>query len=201
VIISLAIILVAGASVIYPKNCLFLRKLATLPSAFSGSAFSYDLARHQHFGNGGLFCLLAFLFLAQPERWPLSSVAEELAAQALLAEAEQFLAVEREEAEAEEEGEKRDFPPDEWAFAKEHQGFFDDSYDGVDAGPVGRMLHMASLAFEDRFKPLPVLAEDGHAATFGVFIDKSTPFPSYYTGRVHMMGGWAVRMAQLHLHR
>lgn len=100
--------------------------------------------------------------LAQPERWPLSSVAEELAAQAILAEAEQFLAGEREEAEADEEGDKREFPPDEWAFVLFRESFlededalmlFDDELDGVDAGPVGQVLHMASLAFEDLFKP------------------------------------------------
>ncbi len=41
---------------------LFLRKRATLPSAFSGSAFSYKLAQHKRFSDKGLLCLLSSFF-------------------------------------------------------------------------------------------------------------------------------------------
>jgi len=30
---------------------------------------------------------------------------------------------------------------------------FDDQYDGIDQTPVGQMLHMAPMSFEDWFKP------------------------------------------------
>src|SRR6266567_8104766 len=46
------------------KIWLFLRKLATLPSAFRGSGFSYKVAWYQHFSSGGLLCLSVSLFSA-----------------------------------------------------------------------------------------------------------------------------------------
>jgi hypothetical protein len=88
--------------------------------------------------------------MAQPEHKPLSSVAEELAAWAIVKEAESLL-------EQDEEGEA----PDD-AFGEfidlyfedlDFHFLFEDKYDGIDETPVGERLGMSSLAFDDWFKP------------------------------------------------
>src|SRR5213080_719676 len=50
----------APAGVMYPKNRLFFRELATRPCAFSGWAFSHNLACHWH------LLLLVFALLLSP---------------------------------------------------------------------------------------------------------------------------------------
>ncbi len=95
--------------------------------------------------------------LAQPEHLPLASVAEELAAWAILTEAKGFLALES--------AVEDDDIPDEQAFENFRENYFededflflfDDSFDGIDASPVGQTLAMTSLSFEDWFRPFSV---------------------------------------------
>jgi hypothetical protein len=112
--------------------------------------------------------------LAQPRHVPLSSVAEELAAHAILTQAQGCLALELESAEEDEGDEEitaeqafEDFR--EYYFEDEDFLFlFDNSYDGVETSPVGQMLHMTSLAFADWFRPFSAdPARIAHPYVFG----------------------------------
>jgi len=113
--------------------------------------------------------------LAQPRHVPLSSVAEELAAHAILTQAEACLALELESAEEDEGDEEitveqafEDFRED--YFEDEDFLFlFDNSYDGVETSPVGQRLHMTSLAFADWFRPFSAdPARIAHPYVFGL---------------------------------
>ncbi len=96
-------------------------------------------------------CLITVTWkLAQPEHMPLSSLAEELAAWAIIMEARRVI----EEDRGEEEAEK--------AFDAFIDGYFEDTdflylfenaSDGIDESQVAQMMGMSSLAFADWFLP------------------------------------------------
>jgi Protein of unknown function (DUF2695) len=88
--------------------------------------------------------------LAQPKHMPLSSVAEELAARAIIKEA-QGLVEER----AKKKKAKNAFGAfiDEYFEDTDFEFLFEDAYDGIDETEVGQMMGMASLAFDDWFTP------------------------------------------------
>jgi len=97
--------------------------------------------------------------LAQKKHLPLSSVAEELAAHAILTQAKGCFELEQETLEEGMPGSK--IPPGQ-AFERfrefyfEEEDFlylFDPRYDGVDQSPVGEMMAMSSLAFENWWCP------------------------------------------------
>jgi hypothetical protein len=88
--------------------------------------------------------------LAQPRHMPLSSVAEELAAWAIIKEA-QALTEEDEDGEAIKEILEKFI--DVYFEDLNFQFLFDNAYDGIDKIEAGEMLDMTSLAFEDWFKP------------------------------------------------
>jgi hypothetical protein len=104
-------------------------------------------------------CLITVAWkLAQPEHLPLSSLAEELAAYAIIREAMARLEMEEEE-DAEEKGaqEETQEPFDAFLDAYfEDTDFailFEDRYDGIDETEVAQVLGMSSLAFDDWFLP------------------------------------------------
>ena len=86
--------------------------------------------------------------LAQPEHMPLSSLAEELAANAIIESAKVYA----ETAELDVVDLLEDFR-DEYFEDLDFEYLFDDAYDGIDETDVGQMLGMSSLAFDDWFKP------------------------------------------------
>lgn len=91
--------------------------------------------------------------LAQPKRLRLSSVAEELAAWAILTEARLYLALKHDgedDASTEETLEvfrMNYFEDEDFLF------LFDDATDGIDESPFGPMMGFVSFAFEDWFRP------------------------------------------------
>lgn len=91
--------------------------------------------------------------LAQPKRLLLSSVAEELAAWTILTEAKRYLALksyEEDDASTEEALEtfRMNYFED-----LDFLYLYDDSMDGIEESPVGQMMGIMSLAFEDWFRP------------------------------------------------
>ena len=88
--------------------------------------------------------------LAQPEHMPLSSLAEELAAWAIIEQAK-VLTEEEKDTEAIEEALETFI--DVYFEDLDFQFLFDNAYDGIDDDEVGRMLGMSSLALDDWFKP------------------------------------------------
>src|SRR5579859_3614684 len=86
--------------------------------------------------------------LAQPEHMPLSSLAEELAANAIIESAKVYA----ETAELDVVDLLEDFR-DGYFEDLDFEYLFDDAYDGIDETEVGQMLGMSSLAFDDWFKP------------------------------------------------
>ena len=105
-------------------------------------------------------CLITVAWkLAQPEHLPLSSLAEELAAHAIIREAMARLEMEEEEEGAEEKGvqeEKRE-PCDAFIDAyfedTDFEILFEDRYDGIDETEIAKVLGMSSLAIGDWFLP------------------------------------------------
>lgn len=92
--------------------------------------------------------------LAQPKRLLLSSVAEELAAWAILTEAKLYLALKsyEEDDESTEEGALETFRMN-YFEDLDFLYLFDDFFDGIEESPVGQMMGIMSLAFEDWFRP------------------------------------------------
>jgi hypothetical protein len=112
--------------------------------------------------------------LAQPNPLPLSSVAEELAAWAIINQAKVLLEIERdkealtaadnapttagserEQSEGSETGEGEDFERfmDCYFDDQDFLFLFMDGYDGVDSSEAGRIAGMTSLSFQDWFRP------------------------------------------------
>jgi hypothetical protein len=88
--------------------------------------------------------------LAQPEHMPLSSLAEELAANAIIESAKAYAEV------IEEIGDVDEIFEDFIGMYFEDTDFlflFDDAYDGIDETEVGEVMGISSLAFDDWFKP------------------------------------------------
>jgi hypothetical protein len=104
-----------------------------------------------HFLKQFLVCIITVAWkLAQPEHHPLSSVAEELAAFALIQHSRVPIELEK------------GWDAAERAFARFIDGYFEDTdflflfndeLDGIDTSPVGQMVGILSLAFEDWFRP------------------------------------------------
>ncbi len=96
--------------------------------------------------------------LAQPEHLPLSSLAEELAAHAVIREAMARLEMEEEE-DAEEKGDQEQTQETLDAFIDAYfedtdvEILFGDRYDGLDETELAKVLGMSSLAFGDWFLP------------------------------------------------
>jgi len=89
--------------------------------------------------------------LAQPEHHPLSSVAEELAAWAIINQSRVPIELDDDTEAAEQ------------AFDRFIKGYFEDTdflflfedeFDGIDADMAGQLVGMSSLAFEDWFRPI-----------------------------------------------
>ena len=89
--------------------------------------------------------------LAQPEHHPLSSVAEELAAWAIINQSRVPIELDGDTEAAEQ------------AFDRFIKGYFEDTdflflfedeFDGIDADMAGQLVGMSSLAFEDWFQPI-----------------------------------------------
>lgn len=94
-------------------------------------------------------CIITVVWkLAQPEHMPLSSVAEELAANAIIESARAY--AETMELDV---GDVFDDFIDEYFEDTDFEFLFDDAYDGIDETEVGKMMGMSSLAFDDWFKP------------------------------------------------
>ena len=89
--------------------------------------------------------------LAQPTHMPLSSIAEELAARAIIKEAKALTAEEEEDGETIEQILDRFI--DIYFEDLDFELLFDNTYDGIDESEVGQELGMTSLAFDDWFKP------------------------------------------------
>jgi hypothetical protein len=102
-------------------------------------------------------CILTVAWkLAQPKSLLLSSVAEELAAWAILTAAKQHVELMQEEEEGYGMQNAEQMFDDFVELFFEDEDFlflFDECYDGIDTSEVGQMLHMTSLAFADWFKP------------------------------------------------
>jgi hypothetical protein len=88
--------------------------------------------------------------LAQPDHYPLSSVAEELAAWAIINQAK-ALTEEDEDGEAIEES--LDTFEDVYFDDLDFEFLFDDAYDGLDKDELNQELALSSLSFDDWFKP------------------------------------------------
>jgi hypothetical protein len=98
-----------------------------------------------------LVCILTVVWkLAQPERWPLSCVAEELAAWAIINQARVPLELEADQVTANEafEGLIQELFED-----LDFRWLFDDAFDGIDETTLGRMMGIESLKFEAWFFP------------------------------------------------
>gem|GEM_PF-1348177 len=114
--------------------------------------------------------------LAQPTEYPLASVAEQLAAWAIIQYAKSFLDMEREREQllgaeggmptpvrlkqADTEGDKEEAKEEDLELFlmayfdnTDFLFLFDDAYDGIDTSPAGEITGMASLAFQDWFRP------------------------------------------------
>lgn len=108
-------------------------------------------------------CILNVAYkLAQPKCLMLSSVGEELAAWAIITTAKHHFELEQEIALEEDEDDASNLQNAEDAFEDLIEVLFDDEdflflfdqkYDGIDASPVGALLHMTSLAYEDWLRP------------------------------------------------
>ncbi len=98
-----------------------------------------------------LVCIITVAWkLAQPQRLLLSSLAEELAAWAILTEARAWIELNIDRTVAEEVYEVfiQEFFED-----LDFEYLFDDAYDGVDESPIGEVLGITSLKIEDWFRP------------------------------------------------
>jgi hypothetical protein len=107
----------------------------------------YLLAYTPVFARQFFICLVTVAWkLAQPERVPLTCVAEELAAWALIEEAEQVLA---------EKGQESDFGlfTDDLYEDTDFLILFDPQLDGIATSAVGAYLGMGYLGFKDWFVP------------------------------------------------
>ncbi len=105
-------------------------------------------------------CLMTVAWkLAQPEHHPLSSLAEELAAHAIIREAMARLEMEEEEEDAEGKGDQEQTHEPLDAFLDAYfedmdvEILFEDRYDGLDETEIAKVLGMSSLAFGDWFLP------------------------------------------------
>ena len=86
--------------------------------------------------------------LAQPEHMSLSSLAEELAADAIIGSAKVYAeTIELDVGDVLEDFRNAYFEDLDFEY------LFDDAYDGIDETEVGQMMGMSSLAFDDWFKP------------------------------------------------
>jgi len=104
-----------------------------------------------HFYRKFAVCIITVAWkLAQSEHIPLSSLAEELAAWAIINQAKSV--VEEDEGEAAEENAFDTFI-DGYFEDTDFLYLFDDTYDGIDEAEVAQVLGMSSLAFHDWFLP------------------------------------------------
>jgi hypothetical protein len=88
--------------------------------------------------------------LAQPEHYSLSSVAEELAAWAIINQAK---ALTEEDEDGEVIADILDQFEDAYFEDLDFEFLFDDAYDGIDKDEVNRELGISSLSFDNWFKP------------------------------------------------
>ena len=91
--------------------------------------------------------------LAQPKHMPLSSVAEELAALAIINQAKALI---KEDEDGQAIEEVLESFMDVYFEDLDFELLFDNEYDGIDESEVGQLLGMSSLAFNNWFKPLTV---------------------------------------------
>ena len=162
-------------------------KIAENPKDVADTVFSIHLPGRYLYKYTPLFlrqfavCIITVAWkLAQPDHMPLSSIAEELAAWAIINQAKTIIkadlyideteeerATEGEEDLEEElddedlEEEEREEEPDDpfETFIAEYfedldfQFLFEDAYDGIDEAPESQIMGISSLAFDDWFRP------------------------------------------------
>lgn len=118
-------------------------------SMFDYLPSQYALKYTPHFARQFLVCLITvFWKMAQPDHLPLASVAEELAAFAIVTQAK----------DEDEEGHPRDEAflesfVDAYFEDTDFLYLFDDEYDGIDETDLADIQGISSLAFADWFKP------------------------------------------------